>query len=610
MDAGGRAAPPVVQGAARRQAGGARACARRRRRSGDRRGRAAASSSSRTSTSPLSRGRLHQGRRHRLLRARSRRCCCRTCEGRPLTLKRYPNGVDGEHFYEKNAPSHRPDWVQDRRGRAPGARRSTSSCARTSPTLVWLANLADLELHTSLSLAETIERPTMIAFDLDPGPPATIVECCQVALLAARDVRRARAAVLPEDVGLEGHAGLRAAQPRRRRLRQRHQAVREGGRRGARAAEEPGLVVSRLTKTLRKGKVLVDWSQNDEHKTTVCVYSLRARDAPDGLDAAEVGGGRGVPRSPATRTTSSSTRATCCGASRRRATCSRRCSRWCSGCRLCEGGSVALTGAVVSTPADDRSQARPLRASPARPRGLASAAAASRPCVARRGCRGVLARDPRPRSAMRRALRARTAPLHSGAGPDDERRDEMSALHGEGRLSPASMPGGRRLATDGRLGRCGSGSMSAVRRCALGTSPHVDLALRTCAADRPLGLLRAGHRDTASIARVCTLRRADRRASGGADPLREPASRRRRARRRWSPRRERRSHGRRQPRSTSSQPRCPRRSSRSRSAPGRRLPRRHRRPASRAVRGPAPTRSCTARSRRARTRSWLGRPSL
>ena len=103
-------------------------------------------------------------------------------EGRPLTLKRYPNGVDGAHFYEKQAPSHRPAWVHT--ARVPtGSKTIEFVVCDDLPTLVWLANLADLELHTSLARAEDIERPTTLAFDLDPGEPATIVECCRVGLL-------------------------------------------------------------------------------------------------------------------------------------------------------------------------------------------------------------------------------------------------------------------------------------------------------------------------------------------------------------------------------------------------------------------------------------------
>src|SRR5262249_30752833 len=103
-------------------------------------------------------------------------------EGRPLTLKRYPNGVDAAYFYEKQAPSHRPEWVHTTRVRTGSKAIAYILCDDRAP-LVWLATLADLESHTSLARAEDVRRPTALAFDLDPGEPATIVECCRVGLL-------------------------------------------------------------------------------------------------------------------------------------------------------------------------------------------------------------------------------------------------------------------------------------------------------------------------------------------------------------------------------------------------------------------------------------------
>jgi bifunctional non-homologous end joining protein LigD len=199
-------------------------------------------------------------------------------KGRPLTLKRYPNGVDGQHFYEKQCPSHRPDWV-----------RTASVTARSKviefclcedvPTLVWLANLADIELHTSLSQADPIERPTMMVFDLDPGAPeADIVQCCQVSVWLRE---------IFDPLGLEsfaktsGSKGLQVYVPLNV-----PDVTYDDTKPFAKAVAEllekqhPELVVSRMAKELRPGKVLVDWSQNDEHKTTVNVYSLRAKDRP------------------------------------------------------------------------------------------------------------------------------------------------------------------------------------------------------------------------------------------------------------------------------------------------------------------------------------------
>src|SRR5450631_2950149 len=103
---------------------------------------------------------------------------------RPLTMKRYPNGVDKEFFYEKNCPTHRPKWVKTAKVWSEGNNRTMDYClAQDLPTLVWAANLADLELHTSLARKSNTSRPTMMVFDLDPGAPADIVQCCDVGLL-------------------------------------------------------------------------------------------------------------------------------------------------------------------------------------------------------------------------------------------------------------------------------------------------------------------------------------------------------------------------------------------------------------------------------------------
>jgi bifunctional non-homologous end joining protein LigD len=193
-------------------------------------------------------------------------------EGRALTLKRYPNGVEAPYFYEKNAPSHRPEWV--RTARVGGI---DYVVVEDEATLVWLANLADLELHTSLSRASDPATPTMVAFDLDPGAPATVVDCCRVAELLHG---------MFDGLGLQcfaktsGSKGMQVyvpinAEATYAQTKGFSKAVAE-----LLAREEPGLVVARQTKSARGGKVLVDWSQNDEHKTTVNVYSLRAMERP------------------------------------------------------------------------------------------------------------------------------------------------------------------------------------------------------------------------------------------------------------------------------------------------------------------------------------------
>jgi bifunctional non-homologous end joining protein LigD len=193
---------------------------------------------------------------------------------RPLTLKRYPNGVEAQYFYEKNCPSHAPDWVRKERA----GDIDYCVCDDLS-TLVWLANLADLELHPSLSLAADMEHPTVMAFDLDPGPGAGLAECGEVALL----LRDALAALgLDSYPKTSGSKGIQVYVP----LNSGRADYRSGTKRLSQALarhleqQHPKLIVSTQKKELRKGKVLIDWSQNDEHKTTVGVYSLRARERP------------------------------------------------------------------------------------------------------------------------------------------------------------------------------------------------------------------------------------------------------------------------------------------------------------------------------------------
>ena len=195
---------------------------------------------------------------------------------RPLTLKRYPNGVEGQYFYEKQCPSHRPDWVRSE----PVVLRSKTiqfCVCDDLPTLVWLANLADLELHPSLSKVPEVERPTVMAFDLDPGPPAGIPECCEVALILRDALGR---------IGLEsfaktsGSKGIQMFAP----LNTKVTFDETGSFAHALATEvkneHPDDVVTKMAKDLRGGRVFIDWSQNDNHKTTACVYTLRAKEFP------------------------------------------------------------------------------------------------------------------------------------------------------------------------------------------------------------------------------------------------------------------------------------------------------------------------------------------
>ena len=206
---------------------------------------------------------------------------------RPLTRIRYPNGVDDKFFYEKNCPDHRPDWVPVARiftrgtgrwgGESRGPRDIDFCLANDLATLIWLANLAALELHTSLGTAGAYDQPTMVAFDLDPGPPATIVECCRVALLLRELFDRLGLQCFPKT---SGSKGMQVYLPLNTPVTYEETTPLAKAIAELLEQQHPDLVVSQQNKDLRAGKVLVDWSQNVDFKTTVCVYSLRARERP------------------------------------------------------------------------------------------------------------------------------------------------------------------------------------------------------------------------------------------------------------------------------------------------------------------------------------------
>jgi bifunctional non-homologous end joining protein LigD len=189
---------------------------------------------------------------------------------RQLTLKRYPDGASGEPFYEKAAPVHRPDWVT--------VDAENFVVADSAATLAWLGQLLDLELHTPMARVGAMERATMVAFDLDPGAPAGLLECCDVALLLEGMFGGLGLRAFPKTSGSKGmqvYVPLNGAGASHEATKAFAKAVAE-----LLEAELPQLVVSRQAKVRRTGKVLVDWSQNDRHKTTVTVYSVRARDRP------------------------------------------------------------------------------------------------------------------------------------------------------------------------------------------------------------------------------------------------------------------------------------------------------------------------------------------
>ena len=197
---------------------------------------------------------------------------------RTLTLKRYPNGVDQPYFYEKQSPKHRPEWVKTQSVWSEGNSRNIDyTLCNDLPTLVWLANLADLELHTNLSLASDISVPTMMVFDLDPGPPATIVECGRVGLWIRELLAQLKLDAFPKT---SGSKGMQLYVPLNTPVTYENTKPFAHAIADLLEKQHPELVLSSMSKVAREGKVFVDWSQNDRIKTTVTVYSLRAKDFP------------------------------------------------------------------------------------------------------------------------------------------------------------------------------------------------------------------------------------------------------------------------------------------------------------------------------------------
>lgn len=196
---------------------------------------------------------------------------------RPISLKRYPDGVEGFFFYEKNCPDYRPKWMKTMKvAKSDGS--TIRYCSMNNlPALVWAVNLADLELHTFLHRYPALHRPSCLAFDLDPGPPAGIVQCAEVALLLRR---------IFQQLGLEafaktsGSKGMQVYVPLNTSTT--YGKTKEFAEMMAKVLAErfPDQITGMMSKAKRPGRIFVDWSQNDEKKTTVCVYSLRAKDHP------------------------------------------------------------------------------------------------------------------------------------------------------------------------------------------------------------------------------------------------------------------------------------------------------------------------------------------
>jgi bifunctional non-homologous end joining protein LigD len=197
---------------------------------------------------------------------------------KPLTLKRYPNGVNEPPFFEKNATKYRPDWVKTVPIWSEGNKRNVNYIlCNDLPTLIWVENLGSIELHPSLSLAQDITCPRSIVFDLDPGPPANIVQCCQVAIWLRTIFEHLKLESFPKTSGSKGMQiyvplNTKTSYDETKPLAHALARLLEN--------EHRDLVVSDMKKAIRTNKVFVDWSQNDEHKTTVSVYALRARERP------------------------------------------------------------------------------------------------------------------------------------------------------------------------------------------------------------------------------------------------------------------------------------------------------------------------------------------
>ena len=196
-------------------------------------------------------------------------------KNRPITMKRFPDGIGGQHFYEKNAPSHKPTWIETFR-----VPRSSEESAinyiliNDLPSLVWSANMANLEIHPFLAQAPHIEQPTMVVFDLDPGTGANILNSCEVAFLVKEVLDRLN---LKSFVKVSGSKGIHLHVPLNTKVS--YESTQPFAKSIAQLleSEHPDLIVSQMSTAKRKGKVFVDWSQNSEHKSTVAVYSLRAK---------------------------------------------------------------------------------------------------------------------------------------------------------------------------------------------------------------------------------------------------------------------------------------------------------------------------------------------
>jgi bifunctional non-homologous end joining protein LigD len=201
--------------------------------------------------------------------------------GRAVTLRRFPEGVEDldSAFFEKRCPKHRPKWVKTASVRAgPNAGQIDFCVCDSLPTLIWMAQLAALELHPSLSLSRAPTRPTVLAFDLDPGEGSDVIDCCRVAMRLRDLFGHFDVECFPKTSGSKGmqvYVPLNSPKTSYDETKPFAKAIAQ-----LLEKQTPDKIVSKMKKVERKGKVMVDWSQNHRSKTTIAVYSLRARDRP------------------------------------------------------------------------------------------------------------------------------------------------------------------------------------------------------------------------------------------------------------------------------------------------------------------------------------------
>ena len=199
-------------------------------------------------------------------------------QDRALTLKRYPDGVDREFFFEKRCPPHHPAWVKTAEVPRDDGGQMTVCLVNNPATLLWVANLASLELHVPLARTGSPETPDAMVFDLDPGEPANILDCARVALILRELLSRLRLASYPKT---SGRKGLHLFVP----LHYREATFADTKSFSKAVAiimqkNYPELVTAKMAKEQRQGRVFINWSQNDASRTMICVYSLRAREKP------------------------------------------------------------------------------------------------------------------------------------------------------------------------------------------------------------------------------------------------------------------------------------------------------------------------------------------